>query len=106
MQPATPKTPLPQPSWRALASALAGCVALGGCAATSTPAWDARFGDALPVLQAGQLIAPDATLRHGQTLPPVEGRSVSEAMHRLNESYRHPPPPQVLPPGAAGLSSR
>ena len=84
---------------------LVGCMALGGCAATTTPAWDARFGDALRMLQAGQLIAPDAPTRHGQTVPPVDGRSVSEAMHRLHESYRSPPPSQVLPIGAGDIAN-
>ena len=79
---------------------LVGCMALGGCAATTTPGWDARFGDAVRMLQAGQLIAPDAPTRHGQTVPPVDGRSVSEAMHHLHQSYRSPPPSQVLPMGA------
>ena len=79
---------------------LVSCITLGGCAATTTPAWDARFGDTVRMLQAGQLIAPEAPTRHGQTVPPVDGRSVSEAMHHLHQSYRSPPPSQVLPMGA------
>ena len=86
--------------WLARALPFIGCIGLGGCAATTTPAWDARFGDAVRMLQAGQLIAPDAPTRHGQTVPPVDGRSVGEAMHRFHESYRSPPPPQALPIGA------
>ncbi|MEI6028038.1 MAG: hypothetical protein WCT47_15255 [Betaproteobacteria bacterium] len=80
-------------------------LALGGCATSASPGWDARFGDSLRILQAEQLIAPDAPMRHGQTVPPSDGRSVSEAMQRLNESYRSPPPPIAIQIGGGGSSA-
>lgn len=80
-------------------------LALGGCATSTSPEWDARFGDSLRILQAAQLIAPDAPIRHGQTVPPSDGRSVSEAMQRLNESYRSPPQPIAIQIGAGGSSA-
>lgn len=83
---------------------LAAPLILGGCATSPSPAWDARFGEALRVLQAGQLIAPDAPTRHGQTVPPSDGRSVHEAMQRLTDSYRHPPSTSVGPTGSAAAS--
>ena len=79
-------------------------VVLGGCAATTSPDWDTRFGDSLRILQAGQLIAPDAPTRNGQTVPPTDGRSVSEAMHRQTESYRSPPTSNVIQIGVGGSS--
>lgn len=77
---------------------------LGGCASSPSPEWDARFGESLRLLQASQLIAPDAPTRHGQTLPPSDGRSVSEAMLRLTESYRSPTPSSALQTGNGGAS--
>lgn len=99
----------PQPLGRAVLSITllaSGALALGGCAATTSPDWDARFGDSLRMLQAGQLIAPDAPARHGQTVLPTDGRSVSEALQRLTESYRSPPPSQVIPSAAASPPTR
>jgi len=82
-----------------------GALALGGCAATTTPDWDARFGDSLRRLQAGQLIAPDAPARHGQTVPPTDGRSVVEALQRQVESYRSPPASNVIQIGTGSSSA-
>jgi hypothetical protein len=78
---------------------------LGGCASSPSPEWDARFGESLRLLQATQLITPDAPTRHGQMVPPSDGRSVSEAMLRLTESYRSPPPSSALQTGAVGSSA-
>ena len=89
----------------ALPITLTATLALGGCATSASPEWDARFGESLRILQAEQLIAPDAPMRHGQTVPPSDGRSVSEAMLRLTESYRSPPPPIAIQIGAGGSSA-
>jgi hypothetical protein len=78
---------------------------LGGCAATTSPDWDARFGDATRILQAGQLIAPDAPVRNAQQVPPTDGRSVIEAQQRMTESYRSPPPSNVIQIGVGGASA-
>jgi hypothetical protein len=71
-------------------------LALGGCAASGTPGVDARFGDALRALKAQQLIDPDATQRHAQATPPVDGRSTREAVERHADTYRNPPPTNVI----------
>ena len=89
----------------AAALALASALSLAGCAATGSPDWDARFGDSQRILQAGQLIAPDAPIRNGQTQPPSDGRTVSEAMHRQVESYRSPPTSNVIQIGVGSSSS-
>jgi len=76
----------------------AACVvaALGGCAATASPEWDARFGDSARALKAQQLIDPAAPSRNAQTIRPTDGRSVREAGERYVETYRSPPPTTVI----------
>jgi hypothetical protein len=69
---------------------------LGGCAATASPEWDAQFGDSVRVLKAQQLIAPDAPTRNAQTRPATDGRTMREAMDRQVESFRDPPPTNVI----------
>ena len=39
-------------------------LALGACAATASPDWDARFGDSVRILKAQQLIEPGAAQRN------------------------------------------
>lgn len=105
---ATPSQPTVQRAgaWRiALPLWLVAAAALSACATSPSPDSDARFGEALRILQASQLIAPDAPMRHGQTVPPSDGRSVSEAMQRLTESYRSPPPPISIEIGTGGSSA-
>jgi hypothetical protein len=71
-------------------------LALGGCAATASPDWDARFGDSVRILNAQQLIEPEAPAQNAQTSPPIDGRTAREAMDRHVESYRSPPPTTVI----------
>jgi len=71
-------------------------VVLGGCAATASPAWDARFGDSARALTAQQLIDPAAPTRNAQTTRPSDGRTVREAGERYVETYRSPPPTTVI----------
>lgn len=68
---------------------------LGGCAATS-PNWDARFGDGVRVLKAQQLIDPQAPERNAQAMQPADGRTVREGMQRHVETYRSPPPTNII----------
>ena len=79
------------------------CVlALGACAATASPDWDARFGDSVRILKAQQLIEPGAAERNAQARPASDGRTASEAMVRHVESYRTPPPSNVINIGVGG----
>lgn len=71
-------------------------VVLGGCAATASPEWDSRFGDSSRALKAQQLIDPAAPTRNAQTTSPTAGRTVREANDRHVESYRSPPPTNVI----------
>lgn len=77
-------------------------LALGGCAATASPDWDARFGDSMRTLKAQQLIDPEAPTRNAQTIPSTDGRTTHEAMDRHVESYRSPPPTTVINVGSIG----
>lgn len=74
----------------------AGVLALAGCAATASPAWDARFGDSARTLNAMQLIDPAAAAHNAQATPPTDGRTVREAGVRHVETYRSPPPASVI----------
>ena len=63
-----------------LSFAAASLIALGGCAATASPQWDARFGDSARGLTAQQLIEPGAPARNAQTVAKSDGRSTRDAM--------------------------
>ena len=71
-------------------------VALAGCAATASPDWVSKFGDRTRMVHAQQLLDPNAPTRHGQTQPRGDGRTTSEAIGRHVESYRSPPPSNVI----------
>ena len=73
-----------------IVGAAACLAALGGCAATGSPEWDARFGDRLRILHAQQVIDPAATGRNAQAIPPSDGRTVRESTERHVDGYRSP----------------
>lgn len=79
-----------------LIGAAACLLALGGCAASASPEWDATFGERSRTLTAQQLIDPGAPARNAQATSPTDGRTTSEAMVRHVESYRTPPPSNVI----------
>lgn len=83
------------------------CLALlAGCAATASPDWDARFGDSARAIRAQQLIDPQAPQRHAQQLSRGDGRTVLEAGDRHVESYRNPPPANVVNIGVGAGTAR
>ncbi len=87
-----------------LALALCVPVMMGGCAvvATTSPDWDAQFGDSVRVLQAQQLLDAQAPTRNAQNMPAADGRTVREATDRHVENYRSPPTPSVINIGVGG----
>jgi hypothetical protein len=85
-----------------LGLATAGLIALGGCAATASPEYDARFGDGARALNAQQLIDPGAPARNAQTVAKSDGRNTRDAMDRHAETYRSPPPTNVINIGVGG----
>lgn len=73
-----------------LALLLAAAGALAGCA-SSTPHYDARFGDAVRQARLAQTLNPGA----GQAMAPpptMEGRTAREVSERYQESFKSPPP--------------
>jgi hypothetical protein len=88
-----------RPDIQTLAAASAAACVLavcGGCAASGSPGWDARFGDSVRTLQAQQAIDPAAATRNAQATPRTDGRSVREAGERHLETYRNPPATSVI----------
>ncbi len=80
---------------------------LSGCAATTTPAYDRHFGDASRALMAQQVIDPDAPARRAAKGIRVDGRLSREAGVRLVDSYKAPPPSNVINIGVgAGATDR
>jgi hypothetical protein len=64
---------------------------LAGCSTTTTPHYDARFGDAVRDAKRKMTINPDA----GKTADPVtgmDGRASRETMVRYKDSFKAPPP--------------
>ena len=81
----------------ATSSIAAACLlALGGCAATASPDWDARFGDSARTLNSQQLIDPAAPVKNAQAQPRADGRTVREASDRQVQTFRSPPPASVI----------
>jgi hypothetical protein len=86
------------PSLRGLliAAAIVAPLALDGCAASTSPNWDQRFGDGTRGLLAQQLLAPDAPRRNAAASAPSDGRTVRESVDRQLDSYRAPPATNVI----------
>lgn len=63
--------------------------ALGGCM-TSTPIWDAHFGEAVRTAMHAQIIDPDAA-QHVASSPGIDGKAAASAMKNYDKSYQNPP---------------
>lgn len=89
------------------AAAGAGLLALlAGCAST-TPEYDARFGESVRQLREAQVIDRQA----GENVDAVlglDGNAAREAMQRYRNSFREPPPVVnvIQIGGSAGAASR
>jgi hypothetical protein len=71
----------------ALALGLAGCV-------SSSPNFDAGFGDTVRAARALQTRHPDATMANrDRPVDGIEGRAAREAMNRYYQSFAEPPVP-------------
>jgi hypothetical protein len=66
------------------------CAALGGCM-SSTPIWDAHFGEALKTVTQAQIIDPNAAL-HAQSAQGMDGKSAAAAMGSYDKSFQQPAP--------------
>ncbi|PMS38665.1 hypothetical protein B0G57_102275 [Trinickia symbiotica] len=68
----------------------ASTILLGGCM-TSTPIWDAHFGEAVRAVTQAQIIDPQAG-EHNPSTPGVDGKAAVSAMTTYNKSFDAPPP--------------
>jgi hypothetical protein len=63
---------------------------LGGCAATTTPQTDARFGEAVTLLQAQQTLDPQASA-NTNPVTGMDGKAAKGALDNYRDSFRKPP---------------
>ncbi|ANB77611.1 hypothetical protein AYM40_30805 [Paraburkholderia phytofirmans OLGA172] len=66
------------------------CAALSGCM-SSTPIWDAHFGQALKAVTQAQIIDPHAA-EHAQSAQGMDGKSAASAMDTYDKSFQQPVP--------------
>lgn len=64
--------------------------ALSGCM-TSTPIWDAHFGEAKRAVMQAQIIDPQAA-QHAQSAQVIDGKSAVAAMDTYEKSFQQPVP--------------
>ena len=62
-----------------------------GCATTTTPNYDARFGESLREARFAMTINPGAA-GHGDDANGLDGRSAKEVVKRYQDSFKEPPP--------------
>ncbi|MDR6857399.1 hypothetical protein [Variovorax guangxiensis] len=85
--------------------AIAALASLVGCS-TTTPHYDARFGDAVRDAKRKMTIHPDAGKNTDQALG-LDGRASRETMQRYQDSFKEPPPVvNVINIGGSTGSSR
>lgn len=62
---------------------------LAACAASPTPNYDARFGDAVRAARQAQTLNPQGVPAHQAGL---DGKAAREATGRYHDSFKTPPP--------------
>lgn len=73
-------------------------------ACSTTPRYDARFGDAVREARAAMTINPDAPANPDPAAG-IDGQAASQAVARYQDSFKAPPPVvNVINVGAAGAS--
>lgn len=73
-----------------------------GCAASGSPDYDSRFGEASRALRAQQLIDEQAASRNAGVTPATDGRTMREAVDRQVESFKQPPATNIINIGVGG----
>ena len=63
----------------------------GGCAASTTPNYDARFGDAVREARQRMTLNPNAG-RDGSPVAGMDGVAGREAFDRYHDAFKAPPP--------------
>jgi hypothetical protein len=64
---------------------------LGGCSTTTTPNYDARFGDAVRDARLRMTLNPNAGTNPDAVVG-MDGRASREAIVRYQDSFKAPPP--------------
>ena len=64
---------------------------LGGCAASTTPNYDLRFGDAVRQARQQMTINPNAGT-NPDPIAGIDGKAAFEAVGRYEDSFKTPPP--------------
>ncbi len=64
---------------------------LGGCAVSSTPNYDVRFGDAVRQARQQMTLNPNAASGPGPVVG-MDGKAARETMGRYEQSFKSPPP--------------
>lgn len=70
---------------------LAVLLVLGGCATSTTPNYDMRFGDAVREARQRMTLNPNAGT-NPDPIAGMDGRSAREAVVRYQDSFKAPPP--------------
>lgn len=70
--------------------AFAAALALGGCAASTTPKTDARMGEAMLLMRAQQTLNPEAS-RNTEPVAGLDGKAAKGALDNYRDSFRQPP---------------
>ena len=66
-------------------------VLLAGCAASSTPQYDLRFGDAVRAARQAMILNPNTASAPGPAQG-IEGTRAREAIGRYDDTFKAPPP--------------
>ncbi|CAM2141625.1 Pilus assembly protein [Pararobbsia alpina] len=69
---------------------LATLLSLGGCL-TSTPQWDANFGNAVTAMRTMQTANPDASMNDNPVVG-LDGEAAGYAIENYGKSFDAPPP--------------
>lgn len=64
---------------------------LGGCASSTTPNYDLRFGEAVREARQRMTLNPNAG-SNPDSVAGMDGRAAHEAVGRYQDSFRAPPP--------------
>ena len=73
--------------FKTVATATLIAAALAGC--SSTPRWDARFGEPVAIITAQQVINPDAAL-NPDPVAGVDGKAAQGAISQYGKSFTQP----------------
>ncbi|MCA3192955.1 MULTISPECIES: hypothetical protein [unclassified Cupriavidus] len=66
------------------------CAGLTGCMSTS-PVWDAHFGESVRTVRMLQTLNPNASYTNTDPVSGVDGRAATYSMDRYGQSFRNPP---------------